>query len=193
MAIQYDALKRQFRFKQKDNSEVKFSDYDIKLATNEAIRYLSNALSNQNADFMEKKVSYNQETLTPNLKTEGVDLPADFHSLISVNNARDNLILQVCLIGQEPKENQFKVSGNKLYSGCGDINLFYKRTLPEISGTNTTIDVPNIYLDALVDIVSMIITGSDIEALQGKINSLVDRIVPRRKYRGAKIAMPWKI
>lgn len=193
MNIQFDSIKRQFRFKQGDNSSTVFSDYDIKLATNEAIRYITNALSKQNADFIERVVNYNQETIEQDMKTQGVDFPDDFHTLISVNNADDDLILQVCLAGQTPKENQYKVSGNKLFTGCKNINVVYKKTLKEVTGSNAEIDLPNMYLDAIVDIVSMILAKSDIESLQGSVDALVDRIVPRRRYRGASIALSWKI
>ena len=39
------------RFKQQDHNEIKFSDYDIKNALNEALRYIVQSQALQNSDF----------------------------------------------------------------------------------------------------------------------------------------------
>ena len=46
------------RYKQQDNNEVRFSDYDIIQCLNEAIRYINRSFSLKNADFLETIKKY---------------------------------------------------------------------------------------------------------------------------------------
>lgn len=98
--ITYEEVKRLIRFKEKDNNEIRFSDYEIKLAVNEVIRYLNNSYALQNSDFLEKVVTYIEEeyyyedveegeevveeTTKQSFKTDGIELPEDFITLVSL-------------------------------------------------------------------------------------------------------------
>lgn len=63
MTITYKELKRLIRFKERDNNEIRFSDYDIKEALNECIRYFNNSYALQNSDFLEKRVYYDENEM----------------------------------------------------------------------------------------------------------------------------------
>lgn len=58
MAFEFKELKRIVRFKAKDNDAVRYSEYDIREAANEALRYLSAELAASNADFLEAQRAY---------------------------------------------------------------------------------------------------------------------------------------
>lgn len=90
------------RFKQKDNNEILFSDYDIKNALNEALRYIVQSQALDNSDFLEKVVVYDEREMNQALLDEakeneaeeepelydfalkGVELPEDYQILVGV-------------------------------------------------------------------------------------------------------------
>ena len=94
--IRYEEIKRLIRFKEKDNNEIRFSDYEIKMAVNECIRYLNNSFALQNSDFLEKAKHFNEAEMNAevikanldlpeeeqlplyNFKDEGIELPEDY-------------------------------------------------------------------------------------------------------------------
>ena len=64
------------RFKQKDNNEVKFSDYDIIQSLNEAVRYINRTFALKNSDFLEKEVEYRLDEINDQIFTLLTDIDA---------------------------------------------------------------------------------------------------------------------
>lgn len=54
---------RMVRQKEKDNDEVKFSDYDIREAVNEVLRYLNVSLANKGSEHLQKVATFDQNEL----------------------------------------------------------------------------------------------------------------------------------
>ena len=52
--IEVSALVRKIRFKQKDLHEIKYSDYEILQAINEALSYLNQSQALGNSEYLEK-------------------------------------------------------------------------------------------------------------------------------------------
>lgn len=59
----YEEIKRLIRFKEKDINEIKYSDYEIRHAVNECIRYFNNSYALQNSDFLEKIVDFVEDDM----------------------------------------------------------------------------------------------------------------------------------
>lgn len=200
MSIAYSALKRQIRTAQNDYSAVKYSDYDIKNAVNRALRYISKALALQNADFNEKSVVVTQVVTvnndSENNVQEGFPLPNDFVSLVSIyeNAERDKNKQLVCApVNSKLERWQYKIFNNTIYIGCQEARMVYKASLGQVATDNDTIALPDMYLDDIVDIASMVLQQANLSELQGAIDALVDRIVPRRRYSGAQLYANWKV
>ena len=60
---------RMVRQKEQDNDEVKYSDYDIREAVNEALRYLNVTLSNKGSEHLQKTIDLNQT----DINTQGIN------------------------------------------------------------------------------------------------------------------------
>ena len=60
---------RMVRQKEQDNDEVKYSDYDIREAVNEVLRYLNVTLSNKGSDHLQKTIDLNQT----DINTQGIN------------------------------------------------------------------------------------------------------------------------
>ena len=54
---------RMVRQKEQDNDEVKYSDYDIREAVNEVLRYLNVSLSNKGSEHLQKTIDLNQTNI----------------------------------------------------------------------------------------------------------------------------------
>lgn len=212
MAITYKELRRLIRYKLKDNNEIRFSDYEIKEAFNECIRYFNSSYALQNSDFLEKAVTYDEEAMNTEIreqneqlpedeqlplydfKVEGVDLPDDFITLQHLMRQPDGYIMQPVASIKDPMEWQYKITGNKLYLGCPVVKMVYKAAITEIKSEGDSLDLPFSFKDALVKITCMILentSGTDVMA--EAVDDVVSRIVPRRRYANARIKMPWKV
>ena len=75
--IKYEEVKRLIRFKEKDNNEIRFSDYEIKMSVNECIRYLNNAFALQNSDFLEKSLDFVEADMNAEVAKENEGLPEE--------------------------------------------------------------------------------------------------------------------
>ena len=85
MGFTYKEIKRIVRFKERDNDEIRFSDFEIRDAVNEVIRYISNSQGLTNADFNEKQTWYDEKDYEPYcFRHLGVPLPDDFLALVAV-------------------------------------------------------------------------------------------------------------
>ena len=190
--IPYNEIKKLIRYKVKDNNEVAFSDYDIKMAVNEVIRYLSLSQALNNSDFLNKGYSFNEGHDGVCYHLEGVELPEDFVTLVGVRDYKGNL-LEPCDSTEIPRLNQYKISGNRLYCGVSAFNLMYKAALDEIHDDEDGIDLPPVFKDTIVKLAVMIMNQQDGDIMSMAAEDAIEKIIPKRRYRNAKIKMPFRI
>lgn len=194
MAIAYKDIRRAVRFKERDNDEVRFSDYEIKEATNEALRWLSNSLADSNADFNEKQRFYNQKDYAENFKCYGIELPDDFLSLVAVKGKPHiDEIFRPCLSSESPNPWEYKVMGDRIYVGSSCFCLVYKAVIPEIRDEEDEVELPNFAKDYFVTLVRRILTNAEETVMREAQELVVNALIPKRRYRNAKIRMPFKI
>lgn len=214
MTITYKELKRLIRFKERDNNEIRFSDYDIKEALNECIRYFNNSYALQNSDFLEKRVYYDEnemniqvdqinaerletgEELLPryDFRNEGIELPEDFITIQSVldGNHFNNMPMFPTEGNKVPDYREYKVSGNRIYFGSGSVYMLYKAAIPEVKKEDDVLELPFIFKDSLAKLTCMILENNpSTDVMMEAVNDAVSKIVPRRRYSNARIRMPF--
>lgn len=214
MTITYKELKRLIRFKSRDNNEIRFSDYDIREALNECIRYFNNSYALQNSDFLEKLKVYDEnemnmevdninaerietgEELLPryDFKNEGVELPDDFIALQGITCGHDhgNLVMRPVEGYRTPNFGEYKVSGNRIYFGEGYAKMLYKAAIPEVKSEDDVLELPFVFKDSLAKITCMILENNpSTDVMMEAVNDAVAQIVPRRRYSNARVRMPF--
>lgn len=194
------------RFKQKDNNEVKFSDYDILQSMNEAVRYINQSYSMRNSDFLEKMEFYHQKEMNEEIAAwneehpeeprdtvdfrKGVDLPDDFLTLVSLRSTR-GYPLHPCPADVPPRHHQYKIVGRKLYLSC-DADMLYRYVLPAVTDMEGEIDLPPIFFDPVVKITGMILNQSpDTDVMMQEINTIVENLIPARRYTHLDPPLPF--
>ena len=199
-----DEIIRGVRFKQKDNNEVNFSDYDILGSLNEALRYINQTNAMRNSDFLEKMKFYrlreiNEEIDKENEESEekkphltyrdGFELPEDFLTVVSIRDTFGHP-LSPCPADLPPRHHQYKVVGNKLYVH-GDADMMYRYVLGEVR-MGDTIDLPRIFYDPIVKVTGMVLNNSpDTDVMMNEINTIVTNLIPARRYSHLDMPMPW--
>lgn len=206
-------LVRLIRFKQKDNNEIKFSDYDIIQSINECIRYVNQSFAMKNSDFLEKVTTYNQADLNAQVATvneglaegeeplplydfaiTGAELPDDFVALGSLLRLDDNYKLSPVEAIAPVTFGTYKIVGDKIFAGCGTFNMLYRRNIVEIATTADSIDLPAIFKDFLVKITGMILNNNaETDVLMQAVEDNLTILVPRRRYSNMKMAMPFYV
>lgn len=207
---------RQIRMKNKDNNEIRFSDYDILQALNECIRYINTSLSLQNCDFLEKTKRYNQNDINSAIErynssvssefdkkeyvdfsVTGVDLPEDFISLLNISRCSDGYVMSPSnSIDNIKTANRYKVSGGKIYCYVSDFVLLYIASIAEISSQDiasdsAVIDLPPTFLDAVVKITSLILNQSESDVLMQETQRILNGLIVGRRYGNIKSRMPF--
>ncbi|MCD7811968.1 MAG: hypothetical protein LUG91_09025 [Ruminococcus sp.] len=212
MSVTYKELKRLIRFKEKDNNEIRFSDYDIKEALNECIRYFNNSYALQNSDFLEKTVVFNESEMNAEVaaqneeldedeqlslydfKRTGVELPDDFVSLQGIAFGNSNELLHPTEGIRIPHYNEYKITGDRLYLGAPYVRMIYKAALSEVKDEADVIEVPFIFKDTLAKITCMILENSaSTDTLMEAVNNAAVILVGRRRYANARIRMPFMV
>lgn len=209
--IKYEEVKRLIRYKEKDNNEIRFSDYEIKMAVNECIRYLNNSYALQDSDFLEKAVDFVEKDMNAEIaesneglqeeewqpfydfKLEGIDLPEDFITIVSVMRMRDGYMMSPVESIKQPLDGQYKIVGGKLYSGVPAFKLLYKAAIAEVKESTDGIELPFVFKDVIVKLSCMILNNAQTDVLMQAVDDAVRAIVPRRRYRNAHIKMPFKV
>lgn len=186
--ISFEEVKRLIRFKEKDNNEIKFSDYEVRMAVNECIRYLNNNLALLNSDFLEKTQDF-----TDIDTSVGIDLPEDYVALISVMRMCDGYVMTPVQAIQKPNDNEYKVVGSKLYSGTPAFTMLYKAAIAEIKSDSDGIELPFVFKDVLVKLSCMILNNAETDIMMKAVDEAVRALIPRRRYSNARIKMPFKI
>lgn len=202
---------RMVRFKQKDNNEIFFSDYDIKYALNEALRYIGQSQALQNSDFLLKTKLYSESEVNAKIeedndlledetekrplisfRLDGVDLPDDYQILAGVTRVKDRYNMRPCNAACVPSINEYKVVNNKIYSGATLFNMTYKRTLPAVKNIETDkIDLPEFCTDLITKITGLILNQAETDVLLHAVESTTRAIVPRRRFNNAQTKMPF--
>lgn len=210
MSIAAKEVLRMVRYKQYDNNEIKFSDYDVQNALNEALRYIVQSQSLQNSDFLDTVKYYSEEEINKGIaaanedlpedeqqplisfKKDGVELPDDYQVISGVTRAFDGYPLYPIDVTNVPNPKQYKVLGGKIYAGVPAFYLTYKRTISSVNDfDNDIIDLPVFCLDLIVKITGMILNQAENDILLKTIDSTAYAIIPRRKYNNARMRMPF--
>lgn len=207
--IEAKKILKLIRYKLGDNNEIEFSDYDIKNALNEALRYIVQEQTMQNSDFLEvsnlfDEVEMNKELLEakeseePAEETElydfrlkGLDLPEDFSTIAGVTDVygRD---LRPCDSTKIPRRMEYKVMGEKIYVGVPVFVLTYKRVLDEVkSFDEDIIELPLFCTDLIVKVACMILRQAETDIMLDVIEKTATALIPRRRYNNAEMKMPF--
>ena len=198
------------RFKQQDHNEIKFSDYDIKNALNEALRYIVQSQALQNSDFLDAVKYYSEEEINKEIaaanedlpedeqqplisfKKDGVELPEDYQVVSGVTRAFDGYPHYPIDVTNVPNPKQYKVLGGKIYAGVPAFYLTYKKSIGSIKDFNEdVIDLPAFCLDLIIKVTGMILNQAENDILLKTIDSTANAIIPRRKYNNARMRMPF--
>lgn len=210
MTIAAKDVLRMVRFKQQDHNEIKFSDYDIKNALNEALRYIVQSQALQNSDFLDAVKYYSEEEVNAEIaaaneelpeesqrqpisfKKDGIELPEDYVVVSGVTRAYDGYPLYPVDITNVPNPKQYKVCGGKIFAGVPAFYLTYKRTITAVKDlSEDTIDLPTFCLDLIVKVTGMILNQAETDILLKTVDSTATAIIPRRKYNNARMRMPF--
>jgi len=192
MGFVYKDIRKTIRFKERDNDEIRFSDYEIKEATNEALRYISNELADTNADFNEKIMHYHDRDLM--CKIHGTVLPEDFISLVAVKgDVHSPELLTPCGSANTPMFNEYKIQGNRIYCGSPHFVLVYKARISEVEDDDDEIELPYYVKDKFVTYVRRILTQADENIMSDAEEEIINALTPKRRYRNAHIRMPFKV
>lgn len=176
------------RYKQKDVDEVKYSDYDILQALNECLEYLNKSYALQNSDFLEKVGRYD---LTTDELTNGIRLPGDFLTIMKVARQADKRLLKVVPVGSELTDEDYFISGDRLYSGDRSITLIYKAVIAELESVDDDIFLPPSFSNTVVNLAVMILNNAETDILAQAVNDATESIIPRRRYSNVKQKMPY--
>lgn len=186
-------LVKRIRFKLHDNDETDFSDYDIINALNEALTYIGQSQSLANSDFMEKSRIYDSCLYGEmNFPFVGYPLPDDFATLVSITRM-DGYKLHPTEASNIPKENEYKITGDRVYTGAKNFMLVYKRTLEPLSDFEEDIDLPNFCAEIIVKTVVMILNQAETDIMLKAMDDTARSIIPRRRYAGAQMSMQFKV
>ena len=210
MTIAAKEVLQMVRFKQQDNNEIKFSDYDILNALNEALRYIVQSQALQNSDFLDTVKYYNEEEINAEIaaaneklpenerqkficfRKDGVELPDNYQVVSGVTRAFDGYPMYPVDITNVPNPKQYKVCGGKIYAGVPAFYLTYKHTITAVKDLmKDDIDLPTFCFDLIVKITGMVLNQAENDILLKTINNTAFAIIPRRKYNNARIKMPF--
>lgn len=208
--IQVTDVIQSVRYKQKDNNEVKFSDYDIIQCLNEAIRYINRSFALKNSDFLEKVYEYrldeinaeideknedieDEEDKLPHVEyKDGFDLPDDLLSIVSVTTKNLRYKLHPCNAERIPNHREFKVIAGKMYVR-EDVDLLYRYSIEAVKAEDM-IDLPIIFMDLLVKLTGMILNQNPQEDIMAEANkSLAEELIPTRRYAFRRVFPIWKV
>ena len=209
--IAAQTILRLVRFKQKDNNEINFSDYDIKYALNEALRYIGQSQALQNSDFLLKTKVYNESEINADIEDknqnveneeekqplisfrfDGAELPEDYQILAGIIRVKDRYNMRPCDASYVPSINEYKIVNNKVYSGATVFSMTYKRCLPAVQDIQQDeIELPDFCTDVIVKITGLILNQAETDVLLQEVDSITRAIIPRRRYSNAQVRMPF--
>lgn len=208
--IQVTDVIQSVRYKQNDNNEVRFSDYDIIQCLNEALRYINRSFALKNSDFLEKVYEYRLDEINAEIDKEnediedeedkkpymeykdGFDLPDDLLSIVSVTTKDIQYKLHPCNADRTPNHREFKVVAGKMYV-CEDVDLLYRYAIGAVKA-ESTIELPDIFIDLLVKLTGMILNQNPQEDIMAEANkTLAEELIPVRRYAFRRVFPIWKV
>ena len=210
---------RMVRQKEQDNDEVKYSDYDVQGAINEALRYLNISLANKGSEYLQKVEVFDQNIINAQIMAEneenaeneeyepkelvdfaatGVALPEDYISLIDIQRLSDgyHLYPATSLIEatRDDGEGKYIIIGDKIYVKGKSFQLCYYRMIPAVEDfKQDRIDLPEIYFDPLVKLSRLVLNNADVDTMTQAVNTAVERTMPRRRYTNSRQKMPFDL
>lgn len=204
---------RAVRQKEQDNNEVKYSDYDIVSAINEAIRYLNISLVHKDSEFLRKSKDYDEHEMNAAIDAEneanqdvegyeqkeredfahkGVELPEGYLSLVSVQRSSDYYDLYPATSLARLKEKNYVLFGGRLYVKHRGFRLNYMGAVPEIKDVEKdTIELPDVFFDLLVKMARLVLNNGDADTLTQAVSAAVDSLIPRRRLSNMRSRMPF--
>lgn len=204
---------RAVRQKEQDNDEVKYSDYDIVSAINEAIRYLNISLVHKDSEFLRKSKDYDEREMNEAIDAEneanqdvkgyepkeredfahkGVELPDGYLSLVSVQRSDDYYDLHPATSLARLKEKEYVLFGGRLYVKHRGFRLNYMGAVPEIKDVEKdTIELPDVFFDLLVKMARLVLNNGDADTLTQAVSAAVDSLIPRRRLSNVRSRMPF--
>lgn len=207
--IQAKQVMRLIRQKEKDNDEVRFSDYDIWQAVNECIRYLNASLSNKDSEYLQKSQDFIQNDINAAITAEnessaegstlkplvdfgstGVSIPEDLISVKSLYSLSNNEKMHYVADVSDLHESGFTIFGGKIYCKH-DFRLLYYGSISAVSDEKSTIDLPDIFLDPIVKLSRVVLNNGDNDTMTQAVTAEVDKLIPRRRYSNARQKMPF--
>lgn len=207
--IKVKELIQSVRYKQKDNNEVKFSDYDIIQCLNEGVRYINRSFALKNSDFLEKIHEYRLEEINAEIdeqnkeltednklphKTyrDGFDLPDDLLSIVGIVTVRTGYPLHPCNAQKRPSHHEFKVINGKLYVK-EDVDLLYRYSIKAVKAEDE-LELPPIFTDLLVKLTGMILNQNPQEDIMAEANkTLAEELIPVRRYANRRAYPIWRV
>lgn len=187
--IDVSALVRKIRFKQKDLDEIKYSDYEILQAINEALSYLNQSMALGNSEYLEKDKEY---IFDDDACIKGLRLPYDFMTLISVTRVRDGYKMHPVAAGCNPDYGEYKIFASKLYCREKEVKVAYRAVLTDVENINEDIALPAFMSDGLVNLSIMVMNNQSTTVLTEASEGLIKSVTPLRKYANARGRMPFK-
>lgn len=204
---------RAVRQKEQDNDEVKYSDYDIVSAINEAIRYLNISLVHKDSEFSRKSKDYDEREMNAAIDAEneanqdvegyepkeredfahkGVELPDGYLSLVSVQRSSDYYDLYPATSLARLKEKNYVLFGGRLYVKHRGFRLNYMGAVPEVKDVDKdTIELPDVFFDVLVKMARLVLNNGDADTLTQAVSAAVDSLIPRRRLSNMRSRMPF--
>lgn len=184
------------RYKQHDNNEVRFSDYDIIKCLNESLRYINRSFALRNTHFLEKIQKYRLDELNEEIRKynetaetpkelltydDGFDMPEDLLAIVSVVSVPYRRPLHPCPLQKKPDGYEYKVIAGKLY--CReDVDLLYRYSVPSVA-EDGSIDFPDSFFDLFVKLTGMILNNNAEEDIMAEANkTLSAELIPSARY-----------
>lgn len=181
---------RKVRYKLKDLSAVKYSDYDILQSLNEVLEYANQSYALKNSDFLEKHKSFSCSDNDTDLYLNGAALPYDLISLVNVIRSKDNYVMHPVGAASEPEHGEYKVIGSTIYTKETAIDVLYRAKIEELEDIKDDIMLPEIFKPFLVNMTVMVLAGQS-ESLADAVDSALQNLIPARRYGGARVKMPF--
>lgn len=195
------------RYKQQDNNEVRFSDYDIIQCLNEAIRYINRSFSLKNADFLETIKKYRLDEINEEIKKynetadtpkelmtyeDGFDMPDDLLAIVSIVGVPYRRPLHPCPPQKIPDCYEYKVVAGKLYVKS-DVDLLYRHSVGSVK-MDDSIDFPEKFLDLFVKLTGMILNNNAEGDVMAEANkTLSAELIPSARYSYRIVRPIWKV
>ena len=184
--MEVDRILSLIRWKERDTDEVRFSDYELMEALNEALRYVGARLANKQSDLLERTADYDAQESGE----DGAPLPEDFTSIKGVYRKGSHCRLHAAS-DDHVRGDTFRLFGGRIYAKGAFVLHYYGQILPAVQGG--AVALPDAFLDVLVKLARMVLNNADVDTMTQAVTQEVDAIVPRRKWNNARPKLPFYV